>query len=165
MKTSSENYNSLLHLYFPFGIIGYSRKTATEKLAFTWYCVWVLQVISDLYRITEVLNVNNIFPSKFLCTVPSPSGHHRPEAEFLDKIQSLKSFPPPYSQMPLYMYSFAWDVHFFKLMHLLTVSVKEKGGNLIENHIPFAMVYEIHNRNLKSETLQIMLRNLNVIVQ
>ncbi len=63
------------------------------------YCI---QAISDLCRITEVLNVNNIFPSKFLYIVPNPSGQHRPEAEFLDKIQTnLESFPPPYSQIPL----------------------------------------------------------------
>ncbi len=99
MKTSSENYNSLLHLYFPSGIIGYYRKT--EALISNWACrLWghprpllgivilVQQVISDLYRIAEVLNVNSIFPPKFLCTVPNPSGHHRPEAQFLDKIQT-----------------------------------------------------------------------------
>ncbi len=30
-----------------------------------------------------------------------------------------------------------WDFYFFKLTQLLTVSVKEKGGNLTENHTPF----------------------------
>jgi hypothetical protein len=108
--------------------------------AFTWYCVWVQQVISDLYRITEVHNVNSIFPPKFICTVPNPSCHHRPEAEFLDKIQTkseeFSSSLFADTSTSLLEMSISPKSNF----KLLTISVKEKGGNLIENHNPFPMV-------------------------
>jgi hypothetical protein len=67
-----------------------------------------------------------------------PSGHHRPEAEFLDKIQTNSE---EFSSLLFVDTSTALlEIYFFKLMQLLTISVKEKGGNLIENHTPFPMV-------------------------
>jgi hypothetical protein len=50
-------------------------------------------------------------------------------------------------------------------MHLLTVSVKEKGGKLDRKSYP--LCYGLRNpyRNLQSETLKIMPRNLNMVIQ
>ncbi len=52
------------------------------------------------------------------------------------------------------LYSFAWDFYFFKITQPLTVSVKEKGGNL--DRKPYPPPYGIRNpdRNLKSVNYQ-----------
>jgi hypothetical protein len=46
------------------------------------------------------------------------------------------------------------DFHFFKLTQPLTISVKNKGGNQIENHTLFPYGLRNPYRNLKSENSQ-----------
>ncbi len=154
---------------------GYYRKTGT--LISNWACqlwshpspllgivIWVQQVISDLYWIAEVLNVNNNFPSKFLWTVANPSGHHRPEAEFLDKIQTISE---EFSSLLFVDTSTA----------LLEMSISSNSCNFLQfllrrkeetwyKTIPPSLWFKKSTtETLSLRTLKIMLRNLNVIVQ
>jgi hypothetical protein len=42
-----------------------------------------------------------------------------------------------------HLYSFAWDLYFFKLTQPLTVSVKEKGGKLDRKPYPLPLWFKI----------------------
>ncbi len=87
--------------------------------------------------------------------------YNKSEAEFLDNIQTkkrLKNFLPCYSQSPQQLCSFALRFLFFQthatsnsFFSVLLYTVKQKGGNRIEN--PHPLPYHLRNpyRNLKSE--------------
>jgi hypothetical protein len=83
-----------------------------------------------------------------------------PEVKFLDEIQTkvLRVF---LLAIHSHLYSFALRFLFlqthatsYSLYSSVTVHLKEKGGKMIENHIPFPMVFRNPYRNLKSENSQ-----------
>jgi hypothetical protein len=85
--------------------------------------------------------------------------------------KSRKSFPPCYAQSPLKLCleisisSNSRNVLSISAVQLLyTVQHKRKQKNLIENHILFPVVKEIHTETSSLRTLKIMSRNFNEIV-
>jgi hypothetical protein len=111
---------------------------------------------------------------------PSPSSLNRPEAEFLDEIDT-KVPRVFFLAIHTYLYSFALRFLFLQThttsyvylqTHATSIStvqllftVKEKGGNLKENHTPFPMVSEIYRETSSLRILKIMPRKLNKIVR
>ncbi len=82
--------------------------------------------------------------------------------------KSLKSLRK--SLIHNHLYSFPWDLYFFKLTQPLTVSTvqllyteKDKGGKPDRNHIQFPL--EFHTETSSMSTLKIMPWNLNEIVR
>jgi hypothetical protein len=115
-----------------------------------------------------------IFPITKRETLPlasSPSSLNRPEAELLDEIQT-KVLRVSFLVIPTHLYSFTLRFLFLQthttllcissnsrnLLHISTVqllfTVKEKGGNLKENHTPFSMVSEIYRETSSLRTLK-----------
>jgi hypothetical protein len=106
----------------------------------------------------------SVLCSPFTCTLCFPNKLKRTtEAEFFDKIQRevlrvfLLAIQSPFYSFALRFLYLQTHATSYNFCSVLLYTVKEKGGNLIENYTPFQ---EIHTETSSLRTLKIMPRNL-----